>query len=509
MIPPSWLRRNYAPVLYLLIGGMVLPSYRFHLCTDTPSYISIAKKYAAGDYLDAINGFWSPLISWLLIPFLKFQIDPLVAFNILGFLSGLVIIILLGKYFIMFEIDQNVANAFLLAAAPLCISVAYGYMTPDFLALPFLLAYIYILISPGYLNKIHNAILCGVFGALAAYAKCYNFYFFVIHFFIIHAIWYYRAIDTYSRKRIFMMLNCGLIPYLFLTIPWIFILFKKYGVLGFNTAAHYNLLYFGFGLSNPIHSGGLFPLPNATAFSAWEDPYLMTSPVLNSVSIENLIHLFENILRNIIASIDTYQAMSWFAVPIILYACLYLLKHRTEICQHKIFVVILSMMIYNAGYLPFLITNRYLYFNMLLLFILAAFFISSHPTKFSLNKKLLLIFIAISFIYFPVRDLYANRYAGKENFLIAEILKKNKIIGNYTADAEYDRTSFLAYFSESHFFGIMAHSKELQQDVEDLSLCNIQYYLCWAEDSCKCPAHNCKEVSINGLTYPRVFKFGD
>ena len=183
MILPSWLTRNFIPVLYLVIGGMILPLYRFHLCTDTPSYISIAKKYATGDYFNAVNGFWSPLISWLLVPFLKLQIDPLDAFNILGLLSGLGLIILLRKYFIMFEIDQNVANSFLLTSVLLCISIAYGYMTPDFLALPFLLVYIYILISPGYLKKIQNAILCGICGALAAYAKGYNFYFFAIHIF--------------------------------------------------------------------------------------------------------------------------------------------------------------------------------------------------------------------------------------------------------------------------------------------------------------------------------------
>jgi hypothetical protein len=382
-------------------------------------------------------------------------------------------------------------------------------MTPDFLALPFLLVYIYILISPGYLNRIQNAILCGICAALAAYAKGYNFYFFAIHFFIIHAIWYYMAINTYSRKRLFTMLTCGLIPYLLLTIPWIYILYRKYGVMGFNTAGHYNLLYFGFGLSSPISKGGLFPLPNATAFSAWEDPYLMVKPDLNTVSMENLIHLFENILRNIIASIDTYQTMSWFAIPVMVYACLYLLKNRIEIYQNKIFIVILSMMIYNAGYLPFLITKRYLYFNMLLLFILGAFFISNHPIEFSLNRKLLIILTAISFLYFPVRDLYANRYAGKENYVIANILQKNNITGNYAANTEYDRTSFLAYFTESRFFGIMARDKELQQGDSDLSLYNIQYFFCWEGESCKCPTNNYKEVSIKELTYPRMFKLGN
>ena len=44
--------------------------YVYLLNADGTSYISIANQYWRGNWGQAVNGFWGPLLSWLLIPFL-------------------------------------------------------------------------------------------------------------------------------------------------------------------------------------------------------------------------------------------------------------------------------------------------------------------------------------------------------------------------------------------------------------------------------------------------------
>ena len=59
-----------AIVIYCAAGFALLPFFRYQINPDGISYISIAQKYLIGDIDNAINGHFSPLFSWLLVPFL-------------------------------------------------------------------------------------------------------------------------------------------------------------------------------------------------------------------------------------------------------------------------------------------------------------------------------------------------------------------------------------------------------------------------------------------------------
>lgn len=53
---------------------------------DNVSYLSIADHWAAGRIDEAINGYWSPLYSWLLVPFAWLDVPALVSEPLLGLL---------------------------------------------------------------------------------------------------------------------------------------------------------------------------------------------------------------------------------------------------------------------------------------------------------------------------------------------------------------------------------------------------------------------------------------
>src|SRR5438045_7475715 len=80
---------RWASLLAFLI--LVVPLcgiYLYEIEPDSIAYISIAREYAAGDFTDAVNAYWSPLYSWLMVPFIKTGIDPLIAAKIFGVIAG-------------------------------------------------------------------------------------------------------------------------------------------------------------------------------------------------------------------------------------------------------------------------------------------------------------------------------------------------------------------------------------------------------------------------------------
>lgn len=76
---------------------------------DTSSYGKIAEYYAAFDFDKAINGYWSPLISWLLVPFIWFGID---------FFVGMRLIVAMAVLILMYSLVVNMQQRFLQRAKP-------------------------------------------------------------------------------------------------------------------------------------------------------------------------------------------------------------------------------------------------------------------------------------------------------------------------------------------------------------------------------------------------------
>ena len=73
----NFLRNNSYLILalatYMILGIILLPHYQYVINADGFSYVTIAQKYAHGDFSNAINGYWGPLISWLLSALLLFN----------------------------------------------------------------------------------------------------------------------------------------------------------------------------------------------------------------------------------------------------------------------------------------------------------------------------------------------------------------------------------------------------------------------------------------------------
>ncbi|MBL0104831.1 MAG: hypothetical protein IPP51_14360 [Bacteroidetes bacterium] len=76
--------------IYLLLCVFVMQYAAWYADNpDSFQYLVIARHYVHGDFQQAVNGCWSPLISWLLVPFVAVGLNGVLAFKILQILIGL------------------------------------------------------------------------------------------------------------------------------------------------------------------------------------------------------------------------------------------------------------------------------------------------------------------------------------------------------------------------------------------------------------------------------------
>lgn len=131
--------------LALLLGALQTWYTRYRMFSDGISYLDIAARYARGNWADAVNGYWSPLYSWILAvavlllhPGPNWQAATLHVVNFLAYVAGLAAlwwfmqellrrfpevpraVVLIGGY-----------TSFLIAGLVL---IGIGYCSPDLIA---------------------------------------------------------------------------------------------------------------------------------------------------------------------------------------------------------------------------------------------------------------------------------------------------------------------------------------------------------------------------------------
>src|SRR5947208_12224961 len=109
---------NRLLLAYCCLGILLFPLYRFQIDPDGISYINIAHLYAIGDFHDAINGYWGPLISWLLVPLLLAKLQPLLICKILSLAIGFFTLIAIRKLSYRFALNNHVRLFIFLLSLP-------------------------------------------------------------------------------------------------------------------------------------------------------------------------------------------------------------------------------------------------------------------------------------------------------------------------------------------------------------------------------------------------------
>jgi hypothetical protein len=498
------------------------------LTADSMLYFSIADKYLSGDLQNAINGYWGPLLAWLIMPFLFFGINDVLAINILNLMFG--ILSLLGVWIltVRFEIAGKIKGILLICMLPIVLQ--FSLVQPmDFLLVCILIFYVGIVFDVDYPKKINAGVFSGILGSLAYFTKAYAFPFFIVHFFLMNLLHYIRITAKVERKKVVKNAVAGFALFFLMSGIWIMIISDKYGHVTFSTMRDTNfnapgpdVVGGGLEFGVPVFKEGFFEPPNKTAFVIWEDPsYLRGEPWNAWQSLRHFKHFIKLMLKNVSDGLKIFESFSSLSV-VILIAYILLLSGRSknEILSHGVLLYpLFTIILFSGGYLLFHFEARYLWLTNILLLLMGGHVISDLFRKeffrSDLRKNILIVVFTISFIFVPTKYFVQAGREGmdRDMYHISTDLNQYNIRGNLASNREHvpvhdawHKTFRLAYWLDSRYYG---QSREGISDDDlkiELEKFNIDYYFLWGNgDSVPRFLTKYQEVTKNIIPGLKVF----
>lgn len=476
--------------LYLFLSAILFSNFKYIINSDGIAYISIARNYLNGQIFFAINGYWSPLYSLLLIPFISIwpgNIGNIISTKILAIIIGLFTFIAIYLILTKLKFNNFLKTLILLSFIPFMLYFTFNLITPDLLVACILLYYLNFLMDKNYRNSKRMGVVTGFFGALAFLSKSYVFFFFIVHFILTNL--YYLKNFPLDRKTVKKNLLLGLSVFLIISGIWAGIISEKYGMITIGTTGSYNHALVG-----PESNGhlmfyhGLISPPNEFSVSSWEDPSYFQIKKWNPIgSSHNFLHqimiIFNNIFRIIIISLY----LLFIPLFVILLAFFLLFKSNNSSIKNNLIIFLGTMILYTGGYILILIEERYLWFVIILTFILGFYVLTisynENYIKKNLYKSLFAILI-ISAVFYPIISL--SNYSGASSgfYEISVDLKSQGITGNIASNTQWEIMDYYSYYLDGRYYGITKN----QTDVELKQILisnNIDYYFVWGDSSSK------------------------
>jgi hypothetical protein len=513
------LRKNWdllvAIGIYLILGCFLFNYFLFITGVDGICYLSIAQKYASGDILNAINGYWSPLFSWLIVPFILKGYTPLstlIASKILSLIIGLFTLLGLFCLSCRFKMNKTVKTLFIFSLIIPILCFVYTELTPDLLMSGALIYCLVFLLDPNYPNSSFNGLMCGFTGALAYLSKSFAFPFFLALFVLFSILYYFKKFK--EDKKVVKNLVLGLTIFFLISGSWALILSEKYGKLTIGTSGEYNYNALGpdMQLHHPMNMFGVVKPPNKSAVNGWEDPsYVKLKPWNPFESWSHFQYQLKIIEENILGMI---LLMFWFSplmFPVIILGGFVYFRSSNKKFKWGVISFLITIALFIGGYIPFFVSSRYLFFIYFTSFFLGAYILSEFTNRHGIKntrKNLLLFLFFFLFIVSPFFILIQGLSSYNGIPELSESLKTDyQVQGNIASDSHDFVSLYLAYFLNSAYYGsVDANNNSLQLELEKNS---IDYYFVWDKTkNINLSDYNeiYGENNYNNSIVPRVFK---
>lgn len=500
-----------ALTLYLIIGILALRYYQHIINPDAICYIGIAEKYAVGDIENAVNAYWGPLLSWVLVPFLLTEHTPLAALTSIKILSLIIgAFNITGLWFLSkkFRMGRTIRLFFILSTIPLTLYFVYIKITPDLLLATCLIFYLNSIFNQEYPEKYKFGVISGFTGALAYLSKLYALPFFLIHFILFNAIYYFKRYKP-DKKMVKNNLFIGLAVFLVISGFWALSLNEKYGELTFGTSSEYNQALIGpkVQLQDPMNNNGLNKPPNDSATSAWEDPSYIKMPGWSPFeSWESFNYRLNIIWNNILQTLTFLYEFSIITFFILILAVIILFKSSNSEHKFKIASLLVTMIIFTIGYWIIRVEPRLLILIYFLIPLLAGYLLCIIKEKFKINDKIITAIAAMVFVLLvisPIITLYETTNTDNEAYEFSKVLQENyQVHGNIASNTNRRLTLFMAYYLGAQYYGNVKFNANIG---DYLQKNNIDYYLVY-ESTEDVKIEHYQEITIPLKPYIRVFK---
>lgn len=295
------------------------------LNTDAIAYMRVAEYWSTGNLEFAVNGYWGPLLSLLMVPFLWLGIEPLIAGKLTMLISGLVFFH--GSQFLTRSAGFRLLDE-LIVAVVLAL-VLPGWMTqqvtPDLLVSGLAIYAIGFGISPEWLSCRRRAIGSGLFWGLAYLAKAVALPFGVLASLLLAFCWRFTSLKC--RLLAWRQLAVSFGMFIAVSLPLIGTLSVKYGYATFSTSGAIAHAIVGPGNDQPAPHpfGNTVYRPESGRVTAWEDPSKMEYEYWSPFeSYEKLTHQCTLVGKNAKTVFKFFSSfdgvglfLSWFGIGVL------------------------------------------------------------------------------------------------------------------------------------------------------------------------------------------------
>lgn len=472
-------RLPVASLIYLVCCLLLYPAYRFIFDDDGIGYMMVARRMAEGDWQHAVNGYWSPLHSWLAFPLVKAGLTELTAFRITNWIIGYLILVWICRLSNRTNLALSLKTALLLVSIPVTIHYAIYEVAADVLFCWLVLVYIDLITKPKFFESLPLNLLCGLLGALLYFSKTYAFPFFLLHFAAIQ-VWNFRQSAAVEKKRwMIRNLAAGIGLFLLVSGPWIALLYQKYHTLTIGYSGRINQdvhLY-----SRQLTTDALIaPPPYADSPGSWEDPISIPMERTQGEYFfrpDILVKQARLLLTNVIRGVNAFNHLSFLALAILFGMGIYLQQQRDRVLS----IFFLTALLLPLGYLLVFIESRYIWPVNLLLLIGGACLMQQLLGKMRIRGKWVIACWAIffgSFLLKPVDQLKDAVDGNRELFQLADFAREKHIMGLYLAsdNADYSMVPKLAFLTRSSTWTLLRSGASWEETLQAMRSNGIGYY---------------------------------
>jgi hypothetical protein len=485
----------WASGLLIVCGLVLLPFYKHQLNPDAVSYFGIANKYTHGDFRHAINGYWGPLLSWLLALLGLVIKNQIIAAKLIALISSVSILFILDKIAGDFKVSDKRRLLLYLPLVPVLLD--WSLLQP--ISGDLLFAAGVCLIAWRGLSYLRTptrarAVWFGVAGAVLYFTKPFGFFFaLTVYGLSALLIWRMPSLLKKSGHQPFKLLAVSLAVFLAISAPWVLLLSVKYHHPTVATSTLLNHALVGPNApTNPLLTS-ILPPANPTAVSSWEDPshYVIQDWSIFG-SFYNFYFSIGLVLSNIYAALINFDIVSIFGASIFILLLVYRLvdiqRHRWQLELHD-FVLLIAVALILA-YSPILILERYIYASMLLVG-LAALLITSDrqfklPKNFVRIPTLVLLLVLTSTTFYPlVVNIHASKDVGLSYAIEASLIKPY-IPVNSAISSNISDSLFTCYYDNFHCYGVVSSVGDKKQDATQyqyLKQLGVGYFINYASFS--------------------------
>jgi len=363
----KWLRAYgfaFPALAYLAAGIWIVASSGYSLDPDGVGYIQAGKHWASGTFHLAINGVWSPLLSWLIVPLLWCHVEPTLAIGVIKLLSGL--LFAAGCVALWAALCGGAGRLVIFSAALLlALGMLPGGLMPDML-LACILTW-YFVASTWLLRKgtLSAGLACGLLGGFAYLAKGYAFPFVGVHLglTLLARIWLVRKAESEGNKRILRPFAAAAAGFLAVCLPWIAVLSRHEGTPTFSRSGYVTIC-----CNSPVWNqqfSGPWGLvrPKDGRLTTWENPLEAPLEWPKNPRMINLAGGLKLNLKKVLLSMKSIDVAGllwcgWMVSIIFLFPLRESLARRNGILQTW---ACLTPGAYVAGFVLLFVDSRYLW----------------------------------------------------------------------------------------------------------------------------------------------------